>query len=183
MRVYMVRHGEAAAQKAAAQRVEFEKAVERGLLAARDAISSIREGIPTETSVVVMVALIGALGGSLHFIRSLTEFIGNRRLKRSWLLYCPCMPITGAGLALIVYMLLRTGILSPAGNTTDGSAVANLNLIAIYAFAALTGLFAKTALDKLHEVFATIFRTQGPSSRDAIDSEAASSAGSGTTDA
>jgi hypothetical protein len=52
-------------------------------------------------------------------------------------------------LAPIIYMLLRVGILRPTTNATGGSSIANLNLIAIYVFAALTGLLSKVASDKL----------------------------------
>jgi hypothetical protein len=102
----------------------------------------------------------------------LVKYVGNRQLKRSWLLYYFYTPVAGAALAPIVYMLLRVGILSPTSSSTSGgSTIANLNLIAIYAFAALSGLFGKTALDKLAEVFKTIFRSGEASTKDSIGSE------------
>jgi hypothetical protein len=101
----------------------------------------------------------------------LVKYVGNRQLKRSWLLYYFYTPLAGAALAPIVYMLLRVGILSPTSSSTGGSNIANLNLIAIYGFAALTGLFGKTALDKLAEVFKTIFRSGEASTKDSIGSE------------
>ena len=79
----------------------------------------------------------------------------------------------GAAVAPIIYMLLRVGILSPTSSSTGGSNIANLNLIAIYAFAALSGLFGKTALDKLAEVFKPIFRSAEASTKDAIGPEKA----------
>ena len=86
-------------------------------------------------------------------------------------MYYLSLPVTGAALAPFVYMLLRVGILAPSGASGDGLGVANLNLIGIYAFAALTGLFAKPATDKLSEVFRTFFRTPEPASKDAIGAE------------
>jgi hypothetical protein len=123
------------------------------------AVRAFRDGA-TESSVLAMVILLGALGGSLHFLRSLAMFVGNRQLKRSWLLYYISTPFTGAGLACIVYMIMRVGLLTPQGTSGNGSAIANLNLIAVYAFAALSGLFAATALDKLAEIFETAFRSE-----------------------
>ena len=120
-----------------------------------------------------MVILLGALGGSLHLVGSLVKYVGNRQLKRSWLLYYLYTPVAGAALAPIVYMLLRVGILSPTSSSTGASNIANLNLIAIYAFAALSGLFGKTALDKLAEVFKTIFRSGELPTKDSIGSERA----------
>ena len=139
--------------------------------AALDVVREIRNGGATEKGVLAMVVLLGALGGTLHLIGSLVKYVGNRRLRRSWVLHYFSMPAVGAALAPIVYMMLRVGILSPQGIGNGGSAIASLNLIAIYAFAALTGLFAKTASDKLGEVFRTLFRTAESPSKDSIGSE------------
>jgi len=116
-------------------------------------------GAADESSVLLMVILLGALGGTLHLLGSLVKYVGNRQFKRSWILYYVSLPINGAMLAPIIYMLLRVGILSPT-NPGGGSSIANLNLIAIYAFAILTGLFSKVASDKLSEVFQNLFRSQ-----------------------
>ena len=114
---------------------------------------------PTEESVLFMVILLGALGGFLHLASSMANYVGNRQLLRSWVVYYFLIPFQGAALAPIVYLLLRVGVLNPA-NTQPGSAspTASLNLIGIYAFAALTGLFSKQAIEMLAEVFATIFK-------------------------
>ena len=117
-----------------------------------------------------MVVLLGALGGSLHLVGSLVKYVGNRQLKRSWLLYYFYTPVAGAALAPIVYMLLRSGF-SVQQVHPPVALISNLNLIAIYAFAALSGLFGKTALDKLAEVFKTIFRSEEASTKDSIGSE------------
>jgi post-segregation antitoxin (ccd killing protein) len=115
-----------------------------------EAIKGFQKGGVTEGAILTMVILLGAL----------VKFIGNRQLKRSWVPYYLAMPFTGAGLAPIIYMLLRVGLINPSGASTDGKAIASLNLIAIYAFAALTGMFSKAATDKLGEVFNTMFRTE-----------------------
>jgi hypothetical protein len=65
-------------------------------------------------------------------------------------------------------MLLRVGLVNPSGTATGGTGLSGLNFIAIYAFAVMTGLFSRAALDKLGEVFGTIFKTQTPSSKDAL---------------
>lgn len=97
-------------------------------------------------------------------------YIGNGQLKRRWLPYYLSLPIVGAALAPIVYMLLRVGILTPTGLANGGAGTSNLNLVGIYAFAALTGMFAKTATDKLSEVFGTLFRTGESPGKDKIGS-------------
>jgi len=135
-----------------------------------EAIEAIGKGGATEETVLSMVILLGALGGSLHLVGSLVMYIGNGQLKRRWLPYYLSLPITGAALALIVYMLLRVGILTPTATANGPSSTSNLNLVGIYAFAALTGMFAKTATDKLSEVFGTLFRTGEQPAKDKISS-------------
>jgi len=138
---------------------------------AEEAIQAIPKDGASEASVLTMVILLGALGGSLHLIGSLVKFIGNRKLKRSWVLYYLALPLTGAGLAPIVYMLLRVGIINPSGASDSGSTLANLNLMAIYAFAVLAGMFSRTASDKLGEVFSTFFRTSEARAKDPLGTE------------
>jgi len=110
---------------------------------------------PPQRSVLIMVILLGTLGGLIHLASSLTIFVGNRDLKRSWIVYYLLAPVQGAALAPLLYLLLKSAVLAP--QYSDGGGTQNLNLTAIYAFAALTGLFSKQAVEKLADVFATIF--------------------------
>jgi hypothetical protein len=114
---------------------------------------------PTEQTVLYMVILLGALGGFLHLASSMANYVGNRQLLRSWIIYYVLIPFQGAALAPVIYLLLRVGVLNPA-NPAAGTAspTDSLNLIGIYAFAALTGLFSKQAIETLADVFATIFK-------------------------
>lgn len=114
---------------------------------------------PTEESVLFMVILLGALGGFLHLASSMANYVGNRQLLRSWIIYYFLIPFQGAALAPVVYLLLRVGVLNPS-NPASGSPspTDSLNLIGIYAFAALTGLFSKQAIEMMADVFSTIFK-------------------------
>src|SRR5258708_31384358 len=105
-----------------------------------------------------MVLRLGALGGFLRLASSLANYIVIRQLLKSWIIYYFLTPIQGAALAPVVYLLLRVGVLNPA-NTEKGSTspADSLNLIGIYAFAVLTGLFSKQAIEMLSDVFSTIF--------------------------
>ncbi|OYU97877.1 MAG: hypothetical protein CFE45_18650 [Burkholderiales bacterium PBB5] len=139
-------------------RQEFSKA-KGGVEAAHAAFEATKSLLDAatvnEAKVLQMVALLGGLGGALHYLTSLVAYVGNRQLRRSWLAYYLASPVLGAGLAPAVYLLVRLGVLNPSG----GNTAANLNLFGIYAFAVLTGLFSRVALDKLSEVFGTMFRT------------------------
>ena len=118
---------------------------------------AIKAGTPEEATVLGLVILLGIAGGCLRILASLVKYVGNRQLARSWLLYYYAMPFQGAVLAPLIYMLLRVGVLSPSVGSQGGTA--QVNLLSMYVFAGLTGLFAKNATDKLAEVFETIFRT------------------------
>jgi hypothetical protein len=105
----------------------------------------------------LVVVAAGGLGSSVHAATSFADFTGNRRLKRSWVWWLLLRHPIGILLALIVYLLLRGGLLQPM----NGLAADAINPYGIAAISALTGMFAKQATDKLGEVFDTIFRT-GP---------------------
>jgi hypothetical protein len=115
-------------------------------------------GKVTEQAVLWMVILLGALGGFLYLASSMATYVGNRQLLRSWIVYYVLIPFQGAALAPLIYLLLRVGVLNPANPTSSGRPMESLNLMGIYAFAALTGLFSKQAIEMLAAVFATIFK-------------------------
>jgi hypothetical protein len=115
-------------------------------------------GRPTEEAVLWMVILMGALGGFLRLASSMANYVGERQLLRSWIIYYILTPLQGAALAPLIYLLLRVGVLSPANATVNGRPTESLNLIGIYAFAALTGLFSKQAIEMMADVFSTIFK-------------------------
>lgn len=112
---------------------------------------------PGEAEVLLMIILMGALGGLVHLTSSFAKFVGNRQLLRSWLIYYLLMPIEGAALAPMIYLLLRAGVIAPNASSQNG-ATANLNVVVLYGFAGLTGLFSKQAIEMLADVFATIFK-------------------------
>lgn len=109
----------------------------------------------TEGQVLRMVILMGALGGAIHWMSSLVNYIGNGNFFRRWIPYYLLAPFQGAALAMLVYLLLRVGVLTPGQNADPGK---SLNLLGLYAFAGLTGLFAKQAIEMLRDVFAVIFK-------------------------
>lgn len=103
-----------------------------------------------ETSLFVVVVCAGAVGGTVHAMRSLFWYVGNRALRRSWLMMYLFLPFTGGLLALVVYLVLRGGLTSPAGGSTD------VNPYGMAAIAALVGLFSRETAEKLRAVFATL---------------------------
>ena len=106
--------------------------------------------------VLFMVIPMGALGRFLHLTKSLSKFVGNRDLLRSWVIYYLLMPVEGSALAVAFYLLPRVGVLSPSASNA-GKATGNLNWMGIYGFSVLAGLFSKQALEMLGNVFSTVF--------------------------
>ncbi len=106
---------------------------------------------------LVIVLLAGALGGIIHALRSFFWYVGHRALKWSWLPLYLLVPLVGALLALVFYIVLIAGLFAgPAG--TDAT-----KPVGFVAIALLVGMFSSPAAQKLQEIFETIFtkRQQG----------------------
>ncbi|MBT2213410.1 MULTISPECIES: IPT/TIG domain-containing protein [Actinomadura] len=109
-----------------------------------------------EASLFVVVMAAGALGSVVHALRSLYWYVGNRALRRSWLMMYLFLPLVGALLGLVVYLVLRGGLTSPVGGSAE------INPYGVAAIAALVGLFSRETAEKLRAVFATLFAPAQP---------------------
>jgi uncharacterized membrane protein len=99
-----------------------------------------------------MVIFAGALGSLIHSVTSLADFIGNRTAITSWSWWYVSRPFLGSSLALIMYAVIRGGLL--AGTPADAHV---LNPFGAIAVAALVGMFADKATQKLADIFDTLF--------------------------
>jgi hypothetical protein len=106
--------------------------------------------VSRETCLFVIVLAAGGIGGVVHALRSLYWYVGNRTLRRSWLMMYFILPIIGAALGMVVYMVLRGGLTSPTGGSAD------INPYGVTAIAALVGLFSQETAEKLRAVFETL---------------------------
>jgi hypothetical protein len=93
---------------------------------------------------LLIVVVVGALGSLIHVIRSFYWYVGNRNLKASWLLMYFLLPFSGAGLALLFFLIARGISSQPVAiqSSVDGYA----------ALAALVGMFSQQALVKLKKI-------------------------------
>lgn len=113
-----------------------------------------QEVVPLE-EMMPLIAAVGALGGFLNCLQSLGRYIGNRQLLRSWFAYYFFFPLKGAGLALLVFFFLKSGVVK----IQIGEAGANgLDTVSYALMAGLTGLFANHAIEMLGSLFAIIFK-------------------------
>lgn len=123
--------------------------------------------VSSGTALIVLVIIAGGLGSYIHAATSFADYVGNRRLRLSWLWWYVLRIVIGVALALVFYFAVRAGFF--AAQAADQA----VNPFGIAALSGLVGLFSKQATDKLKEVFDTLFRTapgQGDDQRnDSID--------------
>lgn len=118
--------------------------------------------VSVEIRLFVVVAVSGALGGLLHATRSFAWYVGHSALRLRWLPYYIAMLFVGAGLATIVYIVIRGGIVSGKASQAD------VNPYGFAAIGAIVGLFSEQALEMLKRV-ATDFFAQAPQGADQVE--------------
>jgi len=102
--------------------------------------------ISTEMGLLAIVAFAGALGGQIHAIRSFVWYVGNRKLKVSWLVQYISTPFIAASLALIFYFVLRAVFIPMKSNAE------NVNAYGFAGLAGLVGLFSTMVVNKLRRI-------------------------------
>lgn len=118
-----------------------------------------------DSRILVLVMLSGAVGSYVHAASSFASYAGNRRLHASWMWWYILRGFIGAALALIMYLVIRGGLLV----TADGEDPP-FNLYGIAGLSALVGMFSKQATLKLNELFNNLFRVdQSPALADRLD--------------
>jgi hypothetical protein len=111
--------------------------------------------ITREVQLILMVLCAGALGSYVHAMKSIADFIGNRTAMTSWFWWYITRPFLGGTMAFIFYAVLRGGFLT--GTPADVRVVNPFGAIAV---AALVGMFADKAAQKLAEIFETLFKAE-----------------------
>lgn len=106
--------------------------------------------VPRDVAYFVVVLLSGTIAGSVHSLRSLAWYVGNRNMRQSWFLRLMLLPIVGSLLALVTYIVLRAGFVAAPGAT---------DVVSPFGFAALgvlVGLFSDQTIGKLKDIFETV---------------------------
>ncbi len=106
-----------------------------------------RWDVSFEQRMLLLVILAGMLGGTLHLLRSISWYIGNRELVWSWLVYYLCLPLVGGVIAAIAYLVMRAGFFRIGIGTP----------FTYLASAALFGMFSTPAALRLKEVAEALF--------------------------
>ncbi len=108
--------------------------------------------ISDEVRLLLIVALAGSLGGLVHSLRSFYWYYGNRELVRSWWAYYFLLPLVGAVLGTIFYIVIRGGFFSAQAT------VQQTNPFGFAAIAVLVGMFSEAAVIKLKEVAENVLK-------------------------
>jgi hypothetical protein len=118
--------------------------------------------VSTDVLLFLVVACAGALGGTIHTLRSLSWYAGNRQLKWSWMPFYALLPLVAGSLATVFYLVIRAGLFSPSTTTQQVSPYG------FAALAALVGLFSEQAMQKLRDVSSTLL-SPAPQGSDHVD--------------
>ncbi len=118
-----------------------------------------------ERSLLLVVAIGGALGAMAHVLRSFYGYVGERHLVWSWVPSYFIIPMVGALFAIFAYVFLRAGLITGTG-TGDGSP------FGFTAVAILVGLYTNQAAGKFKQVFETVF-TKPEAGSESMDSSSA----------
>jgi len=109
----------------------------------------------SETDMLLLVILTGALGSYLHAIVSFADHAGNMTLREHWVWWYLARVLVGASLAVLVYLVIR-GLLFES-NELSGVG----NAAGIAAMSGLAGLCARQATDWLRALVDVALRGAG----------------------
>ena len=120
-------------------------------------------GFPTggvwsaESYLFLVVFFSGMLGGTIRALHSLVKHLGLKDFSFYWSWFYITLPLSGSGLAIVIYFVLRGGFYG--GGFGRGLV---LNVFSFAALAALTGLFTDNAMEKLKQVAVTLLADVPP---------------------
>lgn len=114
-------------------------------------------GPDPDIRLLLIVMIGGGIGSLIYGATAFSVKVANRQFGASWLWWYALRVPTGMALALLLYLVIRGGLF--AGSVVGDQAANAINPYGIVAMAALTGMFAEQASDKLKEIFEGLFRT------------------------
>ena len=95
--------------------------------------------VALEVQYLAVVVVAEALGSFVHVATSFADFVGNRQFAPSWILWYILRPFIGVALALLLYFVVRAGLVQGNGGAS------NVSIHGVAAIAGLAGMFSKQA--------------------------------------
>ncbi|HEX7291112.1 MAG TPA: hypothetical protein VF250_08310 [Conexibacter sp.] len=114
-----------------------------------------RMELSPDGALLLLVAMVGALGACAASSFRFAMFAGSDALSRRWMWSYVLRPVQGAMLATIVYFVLRAGLLG-------GDGTQPLSAYGLAAVAGLVGLFTRQGFQKLRRVFNELWGVDDP---------------------
>ena len=108
-----------------------------------------------EQPMILLIFAAGALGASIHALRSFFWYVGQRNLRANWIAMYLFLPIIGGALAVVFFIVFRGGLLS------SEIALSQLNPVGFAALGVIVGMFSQQAILKLKDVANTLFTKPG----------------------
>jgi hypothetical protein len=105
----------------------------------------------TDRKLLCLVAIVGALGGLIHAMRSYYAFVGNGQLKFCWIPMYILLPWVASALALLFFLVAKGLVPSLAAASANG----NPSLFCL-ALAGIVGLFTEETVVKMQEIAQSI---------------------------
>ncbi len=107
--------------------------------------------VDAEVSYLLIILLMGSLGSFVETGSSFIRYVGNNALVSRWAWWYMLRPVISSALSVIVYLIIRGGIL------TTNVEVEKLNIYGLAGLAGLVGMFSREAVEKLETLFKQVF--------------------------
>lgn len=125
----------------------------------------------TQVYEALIMLFAGGIGSCVYAIRAYILHACERQdFKRSFIPWYGFWPVQGSLLALIFYFVIRGGLILVTLNG-ESQAPTTLNVWSLAGIGAIVGLFSKYAIEKLHQVFITIFTSKADQDSEDLDNQ------------
>ncbi|MFC2078790.1 hypothetical protein ACFLSZ_02300 [Candidatus Bipolaricaulota bacterium] len=120
--------------------------------------------LPLEIQLVVMVAIVGALGGAIYMAYSFARHVGTDDFDAHWTWWTVIRPFSGGAMGTFFYVIVR-GLMLPRVTSLD-----QINVFGLLSFSGLAGMFSKQAVIWLSKTFDQMLgRLHGGTKTDNVD--------------
>jgi hypothetical protein len=110
-----------------------------------------RLDLHTDTLILILAMGAGIVGSFVQAATSYAKYHGCRKLTRSWIPWYLVRAPIGAALAVVLYLILRGGLV-PSQSASD-----QISPLGVAGLAAMAGMFSNLAVERLEKIFIVAF--------------------------